>query len=217
MFTGLVEELGEIRNISKKGNSMRLSIAAHKIMSDLAIGDSIAVNGICLTVTDFSGGVFSVDVMPETISRTSLNGLRVGSKINLERAMAADGRFAGHFVSGHIDDVATLLEKKSSDNAVIFKFKFDSDLQKYLVPKGSITVDGISLTIADLAMTEFTVSIIPHTLRETNLANLRLGDQVNLEVDMLAKYVESILSKSNLAAKEKKNIITESFLNEQGF
>ncbi len=217
MFTGLIEELGEIRSISKKGNSMRLSIAAHKIMTDLAIGDSIAINGICLTVTDFASGRFSVDVMPETVSRTSLNGLKVGSKINLERAMAADGRFGGHFVSGHIDGVATLLAKKSIDNAEIFKFKFAAELQKYLVPKGSIAVDGISLTIADLGVNEFTVSIIPHTLRETNLADLELGDQVNLEVDMLAKYVESILSGSEIVAKQKKNNITEEFLKEQGF
>ncbi len=217
MFTGLIEEVGYIISIKKKSESMRLDIAAQLIMTDLAVGDSISVNGICLTVTDFGTGSFSVDVMPETLSRTSLNGLNSGSKVNLERAMAAGGRFGGHFVSGHIDGVATLLDKKSLDNAIVFKFKFPAELQKYLVAKGSIAIDGISLTIAELGVAEFTVSIIPHTLAETNLGELTLGSQVNIEVDMLAKYIESILFGAGVSAKGEKNAITEEFLRKQGF
>lgn len=217
MFTGLIEELGQLKSIKKKGNSMSLSISAQDIMNDLAVGDSIAVNGICLTVTDFASGVFTVDVMPETLTRTSLNSLSVGSKVNLERAMAATGRFGGHFVSGHIDGVASLVEKTFVDNSVVFKFKFAAELNKYLVQKGSIAIDGVSLTIAQLGEAEFTVSIIPHTLAETNLGEYTIGDRVNIEVDMLAKYIESILSSTDIASKKDKNNITEEFLREQGF
>lgn len=217
MFTGLIEELGQLKSIKKKGNSMSLSISAQDIMNDLAVGDSIAVNGICLTVTDFASGVFTVDVMPETLTRTSLNSLSVGSKVNLERAMAATGRFGGHFVSGHIDGVASLVEKTFVDNSVVFKFKFAAELNKYLVQKGSIAIDGVSLTIAQLDEAEFTVSIIPHTLAETNLGEYAIGDRVNIEVDMLAKYIESILSSTDIASKKDKNNITEEFLREQGF
>lgn len=217
MFTGLIEELGQLKSIKKKGNSMSLSISAQNIMNDLAVGDSIAVNGICLTVADFASGVFTVDVMPETLTRTSLNSLSVGSKVNLERAMAATGRFGGHFVSGHIDGVASLVEKTFVDNSVVFKFKFAAELNKYLVQKGSIAIDGVSLTIAQLDEAEFTVSIIPHTLAETNLGEYAIGDRVNIEVDMLAKYIESILSSTDIASKKDKNNITEEFLREQGF
>jgi riboflavin synthase len=217
MFTGLIEEIGQLKSIKRNGDSMRLSIAAQKIMDDLSVGDSVAVNGICLTVTDFAGGVFSADVMQETMNRTSLNGLTTGSKVNLERAMAAGGRFGGHFVSGHIDGVATLIEKKSQDNAVILKFTIGAELLKYLVPKGSITIDGISLTIVRLGTAEFTVSVIPHTLAETTLGECRLGDLVNIEVDMLAKYIERILSGIGNAPTDGGNAITEEFLREQGF
>ena len=223
MFTGLVEEVGRITQITKNGDSMRLSIKAQSVLKDMEIGDSIAVNGICLTVTEHSGSIFAVDVMPETVYRTGLKRVFVGSGVNLERAMAANGRFGGHIVSGHIDGVARLVAKRELDNAVYFTFKYPSILQRYLVAKGSITIDGISLTIADLkpavanGEAEFTVSIIPHTLRVTNLGERKVGDLVNIEVDILAKYVESILGAGDRQASVLESNITEQYLKELGF
>ncbi len=222
MFTGLVEEVGRITRINKNGDSMRLSIEGKTVLQDIKIGDSIAVNGICLTVTDHQGATFSVDVMPETVYRTSLKTATIGTDVNLERAMAANGRFGGHIVSGHIDGVAKLVAKRELDNAVYFTFKYTSGLQRYLVAKGSITIDGISLTIADLEPAgaadeaEFTVSIIPHTLQATNLGERKIGDLVNIEVDILAKYVESILAGASDQAKGASKL-TETYLKEQGF
>lgn len=217
MFTGLVEELGELKGFKKTGDSMILSIQAKEILKDVAIGDSIAVNGICLTVTSFNQSFFTVDVMPETMFKSNLKDLNVGSLVNLERAMSPTRRFGGHFVAGHVDGVATLANKKTVDNAVYFTFNIEPSLADYMIAKGSIAIDGISLTLVEVTENTFTVSIIPHTLKETNLVSKGIGDTVNIEVDMIGKFVEksvrNMLSKGN----DKKTNITEDFLKENGF
>jgi len=215
MFTGIVEETGTIQAIKKTGLSMALTIAASKVTSDVKHGDSIAVNGICLTVTGFSDNQFTVDVMPETVKSTSLNGLSKGSKVNLERAMAANGRFGGHFVSGHVDGTAeiTRIEKKS--NAVYYDLKLSPELTKTLVLKGSITVDGVSLTIFGLSDESVTVSIIPHTISETIFRTKTVGSTVNIECDMIGKYLYRFLHKTEQTKSNQ--TITEAFLSENGF
>lgn len=217
MFTGLIEEMGVIKSIKRSGDSMILHIMTKDILSDVIVGDSIAVNGICLTVTIIENNIFSVDVMPETMYKTSLADLTVGSTVNLERAMSANKRFGGHFVAGHVDGVANLVEKKHIDNAIYFTFKIDTSLTNYLIPKGSVAVDGISLTIVKANKELFTVSVIPHTLKNTNLGLKKIGQVANIEVDMIGKYIEKVLlnyldQKTNYNSK-----ITESFLKENGF
>lgn len=215
MFTGLIEEIGVLKSIKRSGDSMILTIATKEILSDVNIGDSISVNGICLTVTMFDKNSFTVDVMPETLYKTSLGELKNGSKVNLERAMKASNRFGGHFVAGHVDGIATLVEKKALDNAIYLKFKVDSSLLKYMISKGSISIDGISLTIVNIEKEILTVSVIPHTLQNTNLVEKEIGQLANIEVDMLGKYVENILlSYSDIKATKN---ITEAFLKENGF
>ena len=167
MFTGIIEETGTIESMKKAGHSMALTIKCSKILEDVHLGDSIAVNGICLTVTDFTKNQFTVDVMPETVKATSLNDLTKGSKVNLERAMAANGRFGGHFVSGHVDGTAEITRIEEKSNAVYYDLKMDPSLTKTLVLKGSITVDGVSLTIFGLTEDTLTISLIPHTITET--------------------------------------------------
>lgn len=215
MFTGLIEEIGLLRDIKRSGDSMVLKISAKNILSDVNIGDSISLNGICLTVTQFDKSSFSVDVMPETLYKTSLSELKTGSKVNLERAMRASDRFGGHFVAGHVDGLATLVDKKTLDNAIYLKFKVDSSLLKYMISKGSIAIDGISLTIVKVENEYLTVSIIPHTLQNTNLIDKDIGMSVNIEVDMLGKYVENLLL--NYADKKINENITAAFLEENGF
>lgn len=216
MFTGLVEEVGKIKGFKKSGESMVLTIEASDILKDVALGDSIAVNGICLTVTSYNQSSFTVDVMPETMHRTSLKDTTVGSLVNLERAMSPNRRFGGHFVAGHVDGVAALVDKKPLDNAVYFTFKIDPSLSKYMIPKGSIAIDGISLTLVDVTNDTFSVSIIPHTLQQTNLGTKQIRHTVNIEVDMIGKFVEkavvNILNRDN-----KQSNLTESFLKENGF
>ncbi|MEK4632973.1 MULTISPECIES: riboflavin synthase [Bacillus] len=215
MFTGIVEETGTIQAIKKTGLSMALTIAASKVTSDVKLGDSIAVNGICLTVTGFSDKQFTVDVMPETVKATSLNGLSKGSKVNLERAMSANGRFGGHFVSGHVDGTAeiTRIEKKS--NTVYYDLKLSPELTKTLVLKGSITVDGVSLTIFGLSDESVTVSVIPHTISETIFQTKTVGSTVNIECDMIGKYLYRFLHKTEQTKSNQ--TITEAFLSENGF
>lgn len=197
MFTGIIEEKGTIKQIeqvSKK--SIQLTIDALKVMEDIHVGDSIAVNGICLTVTDFSDDAFQVDVMPETMKATSLRMLEEGSQVNLERSMPADGRFGGHFVSGHVDGTGTIIRKKKQENAIYYDIKVPDELAIYMMTKGSIAVDGISLTIFGVNESTVTISLIPHTVSETILGDKNGGDIVNIECDMLAKHVENILSKT---------------------
>jgi len=194
MFTGIVEEIGSIQSIQQvKSLGKRLSINAKIVLEDVKLGDSIAVNGICLTVTDFSKNNFSVDVMPETMNHTNLGSLKINSPVNLERAMQAGGRFGGHIVSGHIDGTAIIVNKEVLANAIIYTFQSTSDVVKYMVPRGSVTIDGISLTLIMVDQDKFAVSLIPHTKDVTILGNKKKGDYVNIECDMLAKYVEKLL------------------------
>lgn len=193
MFTGIIEEMGLIKTINKGSNHYQLTISAKKVLEDVQLGDSIAVNGVCLTVTSFTKEEFTVDVMPETIKATSLQHLKPGSHVNLERAMAAGGRFGGHFVSGHVDTVGIIRKKEAVANSVYFWIELDPSFSKYIVPKGSITVDGISLTVVEAEVGIFSVSIIPHTLKETVLQYKEVGDLVNIECDMLAKYIDKLL------------------------
>lgn len=197
MFTGIVEELGKVQDIKHESpNSVQLTIQASTITSDINMGDSIAVNGICLTVTDYSKEAFSLDVMPETIKATSLHALKAGSPVNLERAMPANGRFGGHFVSGHIDGTGKVMRKERQENAIYYDIKITEEFQAYLLKKGSIAVDGVSLTIFEVDGQTFTISLIPHTVSQTVLGEKGVGDVVNIEYDMLAKHVEQMIKQS---------------------
>ena len=193
MFTGLIEEQG--RGLTPPRNG-KLSLAASKVTEGLALGDSIAVNGVCLTVSAFSGQRFTADVMPETLHRSNLGELRTGSLVNLERALPATGRFGGHFVSGHIDGVGSLLSVRPEGNALIFSIRAAPELLRGIVEKGSVAIDGISLTVVEVTETLFSVSVIPHTAAVTTLAGKRPGDRLNLETDMIGKYVLRALSLS---------------------
>ena len=193
MFTGIIEEVGVIRALTMSGHSGEISIRADKVLEQTKIGDSIAVNGICLTVTSLSVDGFTADIMPETVSRSSMKAAAAGDRVNLERAMAADGRFGGHIVSGHIDGTGTIREMDRDENAVWVRIQAGPEILRYIVEKGSITIDGISLTVARVTGQDFSVSIIPHTGEETTLLSRREGDTVNLETDIIAKYTEKLL------------------------
>lgn len=200
MFTGIIEEVGRVASVRKGAKSCVLTIRASKVLEDVHLGDSIATNGVCLTVTEFTKDSFSADVMPETLNRSSLGALRSGSPVNLERAMQAVGRFGGHIVSGHIDGVGTIRSIKEDDNAVWYTIEANKDITRLVVKKGSITIDGISLTVADVTDSTLSVSIIPHTRAQTNLSSKRVGDVVNLENDCIGKYVECLLGESGYIA-----------------
>ena len=215
MFTGIVEETGSIKNIKRGAASAELSIEASKVLEDVALGDSIAVNGVCLTVTDFSGSMFTADVMHETLDRSSLGALRPGSPVNLERAMKTDGRFGGHIVSGHIDGTGHISNISRDDNAIWYTIDTSGDILRYIVEKGSIAIDGISLTVASVDESSFKVSIIPHTAANTILAVKKAGDVVNLENDIIGKYVEKLMRTAENETEE--SYITEAFLIENGF
>jgi len=225
IFTGIVEETGKIESVANGNKSAIITIIADKVLKGTKIGDSIAVNGVCLTVTSISGNKFTADVMAETIRRSSLGTLKHGSKVNLERAMAADGRFGGHIVSGHIDGTGVIRSLEREDNAVWVEIETPDKLLKYIVEKGSIAIDGISLTVAKLTDDSFSVSVIPHTGEETTLLAKKPGDIVNLENDIVGKYVERLMNfntsqKSpfdNKAATSTNSKITMDFLAENGF
>lgn len=193
MFTGIVEELGRVAAVEHGAESARLTLHGPLVTADAVHGASIAVNGVCLTVVEVDAGEFTVDVMLETLERSSLGSARVGDPVNLERAMRADGRFGGHVVQGHVDGTATIVERVPGDRWEVVRFTLPEDLARYVVEKGSITVDGVSLTVASVDEETFTVSLIPTTLELTTLGHKRVGDVVNLEVDVLAKYVERLL------------------------
>lgn len=196
MFTGIVEEVGKILQIERGSKSSILHIEGNLIFEDLKIGDSVAVNGVCLTVTTLSSHSFTADVMSETLSRSSLGALQKNSPVNLERAMAANGRFGGHIVSGHIDGTGVIEAIKRDDNAIWYTIKANEKIMRYIVEKGSIAIDGISLTVARLTKTGFLVSIIPHTQKATILGTKSVGAIVNLENDVVGKYVERFLTTS---------------------
>jgi riboflavin synthase len=218
MFTGIVEEIGSISNIQKTGESYVLTIEAKKVLEDVRLGDSIAVNGVCLTVTSFSGSRFKVDVMPETVKSSSLRTLKRGSHINLERAMAAGGRFGGHFVSGHIDGTGVIKSKRPFENAVYYEIEPDKEWLTYIILKGSVCVDGTSLTVFGVTENSFTISLIPHTMSETILGEKDSGDVVNLECDMIGKYVGHFLNgKGNEPINKGSGNLTSKFLEENGF
>lgn len=198
MFTGIVEEVGVIKKLERiSPQAVELTVAATKVISDVSVGDSISVNGICLTVTSFSAEDFVMDVMPETIQATSLNMLEVGSQVNLERSMPADGRFGGHFVSGHIDSVGHIVTKTSEENAIYYEIRLPKEFTKFILMKGSIAVDGISLTVFGRSDDSFTISLIPHTVTETILGAKGVGDIVNIEYDMFAKYVDQMFEQQD--------------------
>ena len=193
MFTGIVEEKGRIRSISISGNSGSISIEAGVVLEKTKIGDSIAVNGVCLTVTGLNAGGFTADIMAETYRRSSLGKCKAGDTVNLERAMAADGRFGGHIVSGHIDGTGVIESMIKEENAILITISASKKIIRLIVEKGSICIDGISLTVVRVDDNNFTVSIIPHTLKSTVLGDKKKGDIVNLENDVIAKYVERLL------------------------
>ena len=191
MFTGIVEEVGIVSKITNNG----MTVKALGILSDVKLGDSIAVNGTCLTAVSFSNSEFSVDLSPETMRRTSLSQLTEGSRVNLERALSASDRIGGHIVQGHVDATGRITSIKPDGDSIIFRVRIPKRLDKYIVEKGFVAVDGISLTVVKRGASSFTLAVIPYTLENTNLAVLSEGDQVNLEADILAKYVESLLAR----------------------
>lgn len=217
MFTGIVEEIGIVKSVQSKV----ITIEANKIFDDLHLGDSVAVNGTCLTVSSFDNKIFNADVTQETLNRTNLGSLKNGSRVNLERAMTLSGRFGGHIVSGHIDGVGSIKSMKKNDNAIILTIEVPRQLMKYIVEKGSVAVDGISLTVASLTDNTFSIAVIPHTLKETVLYYKKEGDKVNIENDVIGKYVERLLTfkeddKENSNDSKKSNITME-FLLKNGF
>ena len=219
MFTGIVEEVGVLKSIRRGASSAVLEIAARTVLEDIHLGDSIAVNGVCLSATSFTGSSFTADVMHETLDRSSLAALRPGSRVNLERAMAANGRFGGHIVAGHVDGVGTVLETKQDDNAVWYTIAAGPEVLRYVVEKGSITIDGISLTVARVGPESFAISAIPHTVAVTVLKDRKAGDKVNLETDIIGKYVEKLLTTGPVQTAEPKQTsgITKDFLTRYGF
>ncbi|WP_332631561.1 riboflavin synthase [Halalkalibacter flavus] len=217
MFTGIIEEVGQIQEMRSSGESMVMKIGANRILNDVNLGDSISVNGVCLTVTSYTSTHFTVDVMPETVRATSLRGLGRGSRVNLERAMSAKGRFGGHFVSGHVDGTGTILAKKPEQNAVYYRIGVTEELRHYMIEKGSVAVDGTSLTIFAVDNESFTISIIPHTIEETIIGTKGVGDIVNIECDMVGKYIEQFISRRSESSKKPSSSLTESFLSEHGY
>lgn len=217
MFTGIVEEIGTIKKVEKGAKSSKLTIEGAKIFDDLKLGDSVAVNGVCLTVTEYTKNTFTADVMNETLSRSNLGDLKNGSRVDLERAMAADGRFGGHIVSGHIDGTGRIVKTEKDDIAVWYTIAADKKIMKYIIEKGSVTIDGISLTVAKVTDTDFSVSIIPHTAKETVLGFKKVGDTVNLENDVVGKYIEHFLNFDDKSVPEKNTGITKDFLLKAGF
>ncbi|GIM28576.1 riboflavin synthase subunit alpha [Clostridium polyendosporum] len=217
MFTGLIEEVGVIKSIVKGEKSAVLTIKASKVLEDVKLGDSICTNGVCLTVTSYSNNSFTVDVMAETMRRSNLGNLSPGSEVNLERAMASNGRFGGHIVSGHIDGTGKIVGYEKEDNAVWISIAALDDVLRYIVEKGSVTIDGISLTVAYVDEVLFKVSIIPHTAKETTLLKKKIGEEVNLECDVVGKYVEKLLRLGNQEKSKSKSKIDVDFLSSNGF
>lgn len=212
MFTGIIEEVGTVKSIVRSSNSAVFTINAKLVTSDIKLGDSIAVNGLCLTVIDYGKTEFSADIMPESLRRSSLGSLKNGSKVNLERAMPAVGRFGGHIVSGHIDGTGRISKIRRESNAVWYTVEADKSILKYIVTKGSVALDGISLTIAEVTANNFSVSVIPHTAENTILPTKNTGDFVNIENDCIGKYIEKLISTGG-----ERQGITREYLTKFGF
>lgn len=215
MFTGIVEEIGTVTQVRRGSYSAELTIQAEKVLKTAKIGDSIAVNGICLTVTAMTNRSFSADVMHETLNRSTLVRLAAGCRVNLERAMPANGRFDGHIVAGHVDGIGTVSKIWRDDTAIWFTIQAAPNILRYIVEKGSVALDGISLTVAAVTQRDFSVSAIPHTVAQTVLQERSEGDQVNLETDIIGKYVEKLLFP--VAQKQQTSTITREFLSQNGF
>lgn len=216
MFTGIVEEVGEVLEIEGSKKSSRIRIGCKKVLQDTNIGDSIATNGVCLTITDKTSGFFTAYIMGETLRKSNLGTLKKGSNVNLERAMGIKDRFNGHMVSGHIDGTGKIVSFKKEEEAIWVEIKFPYELSKYIVYKGSIAIDGISLTVAEVSEDCFKVSIIPHSQDETTLTKKKLGDKVNLECDVMGKYVEKLLEFKE-ENKLKDTSLTKELLYSNGF
>ncbi|RAP20590.1 Riboflavin synthase eubacterial/eukaryotic [Bacillus pumilus] len=216
MFTGIIEEVGTVQSLSKKSaDAMEIVIQCSRVLEDVHLGDSIAINGVCLTVTGFTKAQFAADVMPETVKATSLDQLTSGSPVNIERAMSSNGRFGGHFVSGHVDGTAVITRIEKKSNAIYYDLEMDKTLTDMLTQKGSIAIDGVSLTIFDLQDSHVTVSIIPHTLEGTIFPTKSMGEIVNIECDMIGKYIYRFLTKEQ--GEKQPSRLTPTFLKEHGF
>ncbi|MEN6349002.1 MAG: riboflavin synthase [Syntrophomonas sp.] len=214
IFTGIIEELGAINKISRGSRSYRIDVRADKVLSDVKLGDSISVNGVCLTVSEFGQKLFTADVMPETLDKTTLKYLKNDSPVNLERALRLGDRMGGHLVQGHVDAVGSIMQKEKLDIAIIYRIKAPAEILKYTVPKGSIAIDGISLTVIDVFSDSFTVSLIPHTAHLTTLGMKKTGELVNLESDVIGRYVEKLLGS---ARGEGRSGMDMDFLARHGF
>lgn len=217
MFTGLVAELGTVQNLARQGNSYHLTVAAHKVLENLKIGDSVAVNGCCLTVVRMDDNGFTADVMPETVRLTNIGGLATGSKVNLERTLRLCDGLDGHIVSGHVEGLGMIVGQRPEGIAVVTTIGCSSDLLKYIIKKGSIAIDGISLTVTEVTESSFSVSLIPHTAKMTTLGFKKVGDKVNLETDIIGKYVERMLGFNKPKEEKAEKGFGIDFLAENGF
>lgn len=217
IFTGIIEEIGQVKQIKRGQQSFSLSIKAAKVLEEVKLGDSIAVNGVCLTVTGYSGASFEADVMPETYQRTTLKTLKSGSPVNLERALRLSDRLGGHLVQGHVDGIGTIINKSVEDIAILYGIEAPAEILKYVVKKGSIAVDGVSLTVVEVDNNRFSVSLIPHTAKLTILGWKREGDPVNLETDIIGRYVEKLWLSGEIKQEQKKKDIDYNYLLENGF
>ena len=217
MFTGLIEGIGKIKELSRFGEDLSLTISPLFEMADLRIGDSVSVDGVCLTVTRVNQGSFRLDVSVETLSRSTLTGIQVGDEVNLERALRLSDRLGGHLVSGHVDGVGKILKKEQKQRSWVLRFGFEKSLLKYVVEKGSVTVDGISLTVNRCDDQGFEVNVIPQTGRETRILRKKVGDPVNIETDLIGKYVEKLFPKSDEPQAKKASLIDEKLLMKHGF
>ena len=217
MFTGLVAELGTVQRLARQGNSYHLTVGAKKVLTNLKIGDSVAVNGACLTVVRMDEGGFTADVMPETVRLTNIGSLQPGSKVNLERTLRLCDGLDGHIVSGHVEGLGTICEQRPEGIAVVVTIATPPELLKYIIKKGSIAIDGISLTVTEVTDTSFSVSLIPHTAKETTLGFKKVGDSVNLETDILGKYVERMLTWNKQTQAGKADTLNMQTLLENGF
>jgi riboflavin synthase len=218
MFTGIIEAVGTIKAININAQGARLVIATNTLdMSDVKLGDSIATNGICLTVVEFDQQTYSADVSNETLKRTGFAHYKVGMQVNLEKAMLASTRFGGHMVSGHVDGISEILSITNNGNSIEYWLSMPDDLSHYIAEKGSVTIDGTSLTINSLSDNQFRLTIVPHTVKETVFAHYQVGTKVNIEVDLIARYLERLLTKSNTDDYATKSNVTESLLQKSGF
>lgn len=215
MFTGIIEEIGTVKEFSKGADNALIIVECKKVLENTEIGDSIAINGVCQTVIKIDKNSFSAQVSSETLNVTTFSKLKTGAKVNLERALTLNSRLGGHIVNGHIDGLAKVKNIQKQSEFYNLNFEIEKNLEKYIAKKGSITINGISLTIAETTSNEFSVAIIPHTFENTNLNYLKIGDFVNIEVDILAKYVENFLSMNN--NKSVTTVVDENFLKENGF